>query len=78
MHVAQGQQNGGADQGGDIASELADFSHQSRADALHLGRGQHENRFDAGRELAVHLRHLAFVIHVCAITDSAHDGLGTH
>ena len=56
----------------DIAAELADLAHQRAADALQRRVGQQEHRLHLRAQLAVHGRHLGFVVKVGQVADAAH------
>src|ERR1041385_1613833 len=59
----------------DVAPQAHDFLHQARADVKMILPGHHEERLDAGRELAVHHRHLELVLEVRDRAQPANDDL---
>src|SRR5438105_9400024 len=57
----------------DVAAEARDFTNETRAEIREIKRGHEKDSLDLGREIAIHQRHLEFVLEIRYRPQAAHD-----
>src|SRR5436305_10674652 len=62
----------------DLTAKSRHFANETRADVRGVRRRHHENGLEAGREMAIHERHLILVFEITHRSQSANDDLRIH